>query len=116
MLLQRKKLVELAELKTLIESENYCAEPAYQRNEALFVKKQKLRKSGSKRAPVTCKRYGLCKASCTERTSETAEKEALALPLLPTTTIGSFPQTKDVKANRAAYRKGENIRGIIHRI
>ena len=29
------------------------------------------------------------------------------MPKLPTTTIGSFPQTKDVKANRAAFRKGE---------
>lgn len=28
------------------------------------------------------------------------------LPLFPTTTIGSFPQTKEVRANRAAYKKG----------
>lgn len=35
------------------------------------------------------------------------QKEVLGLPKLPTTTIGSFPQTKDVKANRAAFRKGE---------
>lgn len=31
----------------------------------------------------------------------------MGLPEFPTTTIGSFPQTKDVKANRQAYRKGE---------
>lgn len=35
------------------------------------------------------------------------QKKELALPEFPTTTIGSFPQTKDVKANRSAYRKGE---------
>ena len=29
------------------------------------------------------------------------------LPAFPTTTIGSFPQTADVRANRAAFRKGE---------
>mgnify|MGYP002520276121 CR=1 FL=1 len=31
----------------------------------------------------------------------------LKLPILPTTTIGSFPQTSEVKQNRAKYRKGE---------
>ena len=29
------------------------------------------------------------------------------LPAFPTTTIGSFPQTAEVRANRAAYKKGE---------
>lgn len=29
------------------------------------------------------------------------------LPAFPTTTIGSFPQTAEVRANRAAFRKGE---------
>ena len=29
------------------------------------------------------------------------------LPALPTTTIGSFPQTKEVRAKRLAFRKGE---------
>ena len=32
--------------------------------------------------------------------------ETFKLPLFPTTTIGSFPQTKEVRANRAAYKKG----------
>lgn len=35
------------------------------------------------------------------------QAEALKLPPLPTTTIGSFPQTKEVRAARAANRKGE---------
>ena len=32
------------------------------------------------------------------------------MPLFPTTTIGSFPQTKEVRANRAAYKKGSITR------
>ena len=36
-----------------------------------------------------------------------AQRVALGLPLLPTTTIGSFPQTKEVRAERAKLRKGE---------
>ena len=35
------------------------------------------------------------------------QREALNLPLLPTTTIGSFPQTKEVRAERAKLRKGD---------
>ncbi len=34
------------------------------------------------------------------------QKEILDLPLFPTTTIGSFPQTEDVRKMRAAYRNG----------
>ena len=36
-----------------------------------------------------------------------AQKLRLNLPLLPTTTIGSFPQTPDIRASRAAFKKGE---------
>ncbi|MCP5361116.1 MAG: 5-methyltetrahydropteroyltriglutamate--homocysteine S-methyltransferase [Hyphomicrobiales bacterium] len=35
-----------------------------------------------------------------------AQEEALGLPLLPTTTIGSFPQTQEVRKMRAAFKKG----------
>ncbi|MGL5862327.1 MAG: 5-methyltetrahydropteroyltriglutamate--homocysteine S-methyltransferase [Phycicoccus sp.] len=36
-----------------------------------------------------------------------AQRERLALPPLPTTTIGSFPQTAALRASRAALRRGE---------
>jgi 5-methyltetrahydropteroyltriglutamate--homocysteine methyltransferase len=35
------------------------------------------------------------------------QRTALDLPLLPTTTIGSFPQTADVRAARAKWKRGE---------
>lgn len=35
-----------------------------------------------------------------------AAQEALGLPLLPTTTIGSFPQTADIRRARAAHDRG----------
>lgn len=37
----------------------------------------------------------------------TLQREALALPLYPTTTIGSFPQTEEVRQKRAAFRAGK---------
>ena len=36
-----------------------------------------------------------------------AQDAALTLPFLPTTTIGSFPQTGDIRKARAAHAKGE---------
>ena len=38
---------------------------------------------------------------------EKIQKQEFNLPLLPTTTIGSFPQTREVKQKRAAFRKYE---------
>ena len=35
------------------------------------------------------------------------QKDALQLPFFPTTTIGSFPQTDDIRALRAKLKKGE---------
>jgi len=35
------------------------------------------------------------------------QREALQLPLLPTTTIGSFPQTAAIRQARAAYKRAE---------
>ncbi len=50
-----------------------------------------------------------------------AQQQALNLPPLPTTTIGSFPQTTSIRQTRAAFKRGElsaldylhNIRGEI---
>ena len=37
---------------------------------------------------------------------EKIQKKEFGLPLLPTTTIGSFPQTSDVRQTRSSYKKG----------
>ncbi|EMD80157.1 5-methyltetrahydropteroyltriglutamate--homocysteine S-methyltransferase [Vibrio diabolicus E0666] len=51
-------------------------------------------------------------ASLAERSATYAERaahqsEVLGLPLLPTTTIGSFPQTGEIRVQRSAYRTGQ---------
>lgn len=38
---------------------------------------------------------------------QAAQQEKLGLPLLPTTTIGSFPQTQELRKARAAHNRGE---------
>ena len=44
------------------------------------------------------------KSSYSERA--TVQRQELGLPLLPTTTIGSFPQTQEIRKQRAAHKKG----------
>ena len=41
---------------------------------------------------------------------EKIQKEEFKLPLFPTTTIGSFPQSADVRQNRNAFKKGEKTK------
>lgn len=79
---------------------------AYVHNEALFAE-------GKRAAPnpaVRAKTASLTAADFarTPAASERAviQRARFKLPLLPTTTIGSFPQTAEVRKNRAAYRKG----------
>ncbi|EOM75492.1 5-methyltetrahydropteroyltriglutamate-homocysteine S-methyltransferase [Rhodococcus rhodnii LMG 5362] len=48
---------------------------------------------------------GISRADAAER--RTAQNELLGLPDLPTTTIGSYPQTTEIRVARAALRRGE---------
>lgn len=41
------------------------------------------------------------------RERQNVQQQTFQLPLFPTTTIGSFPQTSDVRLQRAKWRKGE---------
>ncbi len=58
------------------------------------------------------KRLAQTQASDAERNSPFAERiiaqqQRFQLPLFPTTTIGSFPQTKTIRQARAVYKRGE---------
>jgi 5-methyltetrahydropteroyltriglutamate--homocysteine methyltransferase len=64
------------------------------------------------RDPAVRKRLAELGPEALRRGSEFSERrpaqaKRLALPLLPTTTIGSFPQTPEVRAARAAFRAGK---------
>ena len=100
-----EKLIELKELKEILKNEDTSNE-AYKANLELF-------KSPTNRNNATVsKKISELKASDYKRLPEFKERERiqkseLALPLLPTTTIGSFPQTPDVRSNRLAFKKAE---------
>ncbi|MFG6486008.1 5-methyltetrahydropteroyltriglutamate--homocysteine S-methyltransferase [Roseateles sp. BYS78W] len=43
-----------------------------------------------------------------------AQRQRLRLPAFPTTTIGSFPQTPEIRAARAAFKRGELSEAAYH--
>ena len=101
-----EKLQELKELSVLAECKNVDLEEKFKANKKLFAGTRKCDNEAVKKrlAEVTEADYRRLPAR-SER--QQLQKKKFALPKLPTTTIGSFPQTKDVKANRSAFRKGE---------
>lgn len=101
-----EKLVELKELSGLAECGNIEEDERFKANRQLFVGTRKCDNEAVKKrlAEVTEADYRRLPAR-SER--QQLQKKEFALPKLPTTTIGSFPQTKDVKANRSEFRKGE---------
>lgn len=62
------------------------------RNEQVRARLAGIAARGLRRAPAAARRA--------------AQQERLRLPLLPTTTIGSFPQTVEIRRTRAALRSG----------
>ena len=101
-----EKLAELKELGELAEQQDYTADPVYQKNWELFAKDRNCKnKNVTKRLSQVTQDHYTRLPKRSER--QKLQKKELGLPEFPTTTIGSFPQTKEVKAKRAAFRKGE---------
>ncbi|MDO5309470.1 MAG: 5-methyltetrahydropteroyltriglutamate--homocysteine S-methyltransferase [Planctomycetia bacterium] len=101
----QEKLGELHELSVLIEDANYQQNAAYIANgvanalqthndPAVQARVAAIKDADYTRLPAFEERMAI-------------QRDAFKLPLLPTTTIGSFPQTAQVKSTRSAFRKGQ---------
>lgn len=98
-----EKLRELAELKALMDKEDYTASALFKENAAVLTKRAGFinEKVKEKYNALTEKDFNR-QPAFTER--KAVQRKWLALPLLPTTTIGSFPQTAEVRSCRADYK------------
>lgn len=100
-----EKLDELAELSKLAE-EDYQANPIYVANtELLADRPDSTNAAVQQRVSQIQAEHFTRQPAFAQR--EAIQKEQFALPKFPTTTIGSFPQTQDVRANRTAFRKSQ---------
>ncbi|QIP16128.1 5-methyltetrahydropteroyltriglutamate--homocysteine S-methyltransferase [Spirosoma aureum] len=106
----RQKLDEVSTLVTLFrEPNNGQATEALAANQAALSSR---RQSPLINRPTVQARLALMTDQDARRHGAFAQRQALQhhrlkLPLYPTTTIGSFPQTDAVRTNRAKFKKGD---------
>ncbi|MGA2034803.1 MAG: 5-methyltetrahydropteroyltriglutamate--homocysteine S-methyltransferase [Thermoguttaceae bacterium] len=104
-----QKLDEVSLLTRAINEGRPAVADALAENRALF---QRRRQSGQIHNAEVKERLAAISPDMLSRKSPYAERrkaqaQNLSLPLLPTTTIGSFPQTAEVRRARAALKKGD---------
>ena len=100
-----EKLEELHEICRLADLPDYTKDPAYIANQALH--QGTLRTDTEVRTRTAALTDADFKREMPRRSRLERQHSLLHLPPLPTTTIGSFPQTAAVKQNRAKFRRGE---------
>jgi 5-methyltetrahydropteroyltriglutamate--homocysteine methyltransferase len=103
----RQKVGEIVLLQNAANGEDVTAE-LMQSREAVASRRQSERTHN----PAVRKRMAAITPEMLHRRSDHAQRkavqaQAIPLPEFPTTTIGSFPQTKDIRVQRTAYRKGD---------
>ena len=101
-----EKLNELKELGELTETADYKEQETFINNKNVFTQERIMRNEEIARQVAALSEEDFVRVP--ERAiRQKLQREVLGLPLLPTTTIGSFPQTQEVKKNRSRYKKGE---------
>ncbi|MFQ6341576.1 5-methyltetrahydropteroyltriglutamate--homocysteine S-methyltransferase [Campylobacter sp. VTCC 70190] len=98
----KQKLKELKDLKEILNSSE--ENPLFKANQELFKNiPNRLDESVKARLKSLKKEDFVRQPEFKERIQ--IQKDFLKLPLLPTTTIGSFPQSADVRSNRLAFKQ-----------
>ncbi|TNE63941.1 MAG: 5-methyltetrahydropteroyltriglutamate--homocysteine S-methyltransferase [Alphaproteobacteria bacterium] len=105
----RQKLDEIAALATALDHGPDAASQAFV---ASRTAKQARTASARVHNPAVAARLAAVRPEDSDRTSAAdvrriLQRAALPLPAFPTTTIGSFPQTAEVRQARAANRRGD---------
>ena len=114
----KQKLEELATLKTIIDADDAHAvatmKKLHMNLDALKSKKesQLIHKEAVKQRTTNITVED-AQRNKTFSERKSIQHKALKLPLYPTTTIGSFPQTKEVRSWRAQFKKG-NISALAY--
>ncbi|MBR7070125.1 MAG: 5-methyltetrahydropteroyltriglutamate--homocysteine S-methyltransferase [Oxalobacter sp.] len=100
-----EKLEEMQEICRLSDLPDYTKDPAFIANQELH--QGTLRTDAEVRARTASLNEADFHREMPRKERQGIQHKRLQLPLLPTTTIGSFPQTAAVKSNRAKFRRGE---------
>lgn len=98
-----EKVRELVELDALLKNQS----PEFLRKNAELFEKPRVLENAELHQKITDLKPEAFVRQPEFAVREKIQKQEFNLPLLPTTTIGSFPQTREVKQKRAAFRKHE---------
>ena len=98
-----EKVKELVELDALLKNQN----PEFLRKNAELFEKPRVLENAELHQKIADLKPEAFVRQPEVAVREKIQKQEFNLPLLPTTTIGSFPQTREVKQKRAAFRKNE---------
>ncbi|MGO4925155.1 5-methyltetrahydropteroyltriglutamate--homocysteine S-methyltransferase [Ligilactobacillus ruminis] len=98
-----EKVKELVELDALLKNQN----PEFLRKNAELFEKPRVLENAELHQKIADLKPEAFVRQPEFAVREKIQKQEFNLPLLPTTTIGSFPQTREVKQKRAAFRKHE---------
>lgn len=104
----KQKLQELNDLKNLITSQDYKKENVYIDNQKILQKRKdsdRVHQNNIKQRVDTLKDSDALRSN-PYKYRKVVQQQTLNLPLLPTTTIGSLPQTKEIRKERNAFKKG----------
>ncbi|MBR6909935.1 MAG: 5-methyltetrahydropteroyltriglutamate--homocysteine S-methyltransferase, partial [Lachnospiraceae bacterium] len=99
-----EKLGELNDIAYLY-GRDHEKEEVFAANRALFADREDSKDISVRQRVASIKDEDYVRLPAFEE-REKIQKAELALPLFPTTTIGSFPQTADVRKNRLEYKRG----------
>lgn len=100
-----EKLLELQELSVLTECDDYNNEKEYVNNQQVF-EQERLYQDIEVKNQVANLSEDMFVRTPERKQRQKIQKKTFGLPSLPTTTIGSFPQTQEVKRNRTNYKRG----------
>lgn len=98
-----EKVKELVELDALLKNQS----PEFLRKNAKLFEKPRVLENAELHQKIADLKPEAFVRQPEFAVREKIQKQEFNLPLLPTTTIGSFPQTREVKQKRAAFRKHE---------
>ncbi len=102
----KEKLIELQDIVKLCKRDDPQKDIKFALNQQYFKKATELRAMKSDNlAKLLMEEDFIRKPNFKDRRD--IQKKTLNLPLLPTTTIGSFPQTKEIRTMRSRYKKGK---------
>ncbi len=108
----RQKIQEIVALARAAGGDEAAARPAFEAGRTAVESRKTSERIHREAVKERARSAGpeMARRESPYRARRVLQRERLDLPLLPTTTIGSFPQTSDIRRMRGAFKRGDTSR------